>query len=117
MKDLDLDMQNAKENKTACLYSYLKTLNGRNHPVDLDIDINIILSALYNILKNRTRGWPNEVRWPTTRKGKNYLSAFLKGRIYFGYHRTTEFTKEHFSLSCMLVCFLILYNMYTHTYT
>jgi hypothetical protein len=53
MKDLELDMQYAKENETAYLYSYLTDLNGRGHPVDLDIEINIILSALYNILKEQ----------------------------------------------------------------
>jgi hypothetical protein len=53
MKDLELDMQYAKENEAAYLYSYLIHPNGRGHPVDLDIEINVILSALFNTLKEQ----------------------------------------------------------------
>ena len=53
MKILELDMQYAKENEIPYLYSYLINLNGRGQPVDLDIEINIILSALCNILKEQ----------------------------------------------------------------
>lgn len=85
MKDLELDMQKAKENETAYLYSYLINLNGEGHPADLDMEINIIQSAMYNILKeqDRTRGWPNAARW----LAKNSLSTFLNGGKYFGRHR------------------------------
>lgn len=53
MKDLELDKQNAKLNETAYLCSYLINRNGRGHPADLDIEINIIQSSMYNILKGQ----------------------------------------------------------------
>jgi hypothetical protein len=53
MKEPELGMQYEKENETAYLWSYLINLKGRGHSVDLDIEINIILSTLYNILKEQ----------------------------------------------------------------
>jgi hypothetical protein len=35
------------------LYTYLKYLNGRGHPLDLEVHINMSVSALYNILKKQ----------------------------------------------------------------
>lgn len=53
MKDFELDMQNAKLNETAYLYSYLINRNGRGHSADPDTEINIIQSAMCNILKGQ----------------------------------------------------------------
>lgn len=53
MKDLELDMQKAKLNETAYLYSYLINRNDRGHSADLDIEINKIQSVMYNIVKGQ----------------------------------------------------------------
>jgi hypothetical protein len=53
-------------------------MNGRDHLVDLGVDMNIILSALHDILKKWICDWSNTVRWQARKNTKKLTSSIPK---------------------------------------